>query len=59
MLKLRFFDYFSKAKTEESGQEDWSVSDTFGITLDFFYKLGFCLELGLLSSETETGTGVA
>ena len=29
-------------------------------TLDFFYKnLGFCLELGLLNSETEIGTGVA
>ena len=38
VLKLRFLDYFSKAKTEESGQQDWSVSDTFGITLDFFYK---------------------
>ena len=29
-------------------------------TLDFFKSnLGFCLELGLLNSETEIGTGVA
>ena len=29
-------------------------------TLDFFISnLGFCLELGLLNSETEIGTGVA
>ena len=29
-------------------------------TLDFFISnLGFCLELGLLNSETETGTGFA
>ena len=29
-------------------------------TLDFFLSnLGFCLELGLLNSETEIGTGVA
>ena len=29
-------------------------------TLDFFTSnLGFCLELGLLNSETEIGTGVA
>ena len=28
-------------------------------TLDFFISnLGFCLELGLLNSETEIGTGV-
>ena len=28
--------------------------------LDFFISnLGFCLELGLLNSETEIGTGVA
>ena len=31
LLKLRFLDYFSKAKTEECDQEDWSVSDKFGI----------------------------
>ena len=29
-------------------------------TLDFFISnLGFCLQLGLLNSETEIGTGVA
>ena len=29
-------------------------------TLDFFISnLGFCLELGLLNSEAEIGTGVA
>ena len=29
-------------------------------TLDFFIsKLGFCLELGLLNSETKIGSGVA
>ena len=31
LLKFRFLDYFSKAKTEECDQEDLSVSDTFGI----------------------------
>ena len=31
MLKLRFLDYFSRAETEDSDQEDWSVSDAFGI----------------------------
>ena len=31
LLKLRFLDYFSKAKTGEGNQEDWSVSDKFGI----------------------------
>ena len=31
-----------------------------GVTLDFFISnLGFCLELGLLNSETEIGTGIA
>ena len=31
-----------------------------GSTLDFFISnLGFCLELGLLNSRTEIGTGVA
>ena len=31
-----------------------------GNTLDFFYKqLRICLELGLVNSETEIGTGVA
>ena len=28
-------------------------------TIFFYSKLGFCLELGLLNSETEIGTGVA
>ena len=31
LLKLRFLDYFSKAKTEVCDQEDWSVSDRYGI----------------------------
>ena len=31
LLKLRFLDYFSKAKSEECDQEDWSVADVFGI----------------------------
>ena len=31
LLKFRFLDYFSKAKTEECDQEDLSVSDTFEI----------------------------
>ena len=31
LLKLRFLDYFSKAKTENCDQEDWSVCDRFGI----------------------------
>ena len=31
LLKLRFLDYFFKAVSQECDQEDWSVSDTFGI----------------------------
>ena len=31
LLKFRFLDYFSKAETEECDQEDYSVSDKFGI----------------------------
>ena len=31
LLKLKFFDYFSKAKTEEYDEEDLSVSDKFQI----------------------------
>ena len=27
---MRFLDYFSKTKTEECDQEDWSISDIFG-----------------------------
>ena len=28
---MRFLDHFSKTRREEFNQEDWSVSDTFGI----------------------------
>ena len=31
LLKLRFLDYFSKAKTEQCDQEDWIVSGIFEI----------------------------
>ena len=31
LLNLKFLDYFSKTKTEECDQEDWSVSNKFGI----------------------------
>ena len=33
LLKLKFLDYFSNVKTEECDQEDWSVSNTFGIII--------------------------
>ena len=36
------------------------ITSAISSTLDLFLSnLGFCLELGLLNSETETGTGVA
>ena len=31
LLRLRFLDYFFKAETEKYNQEDWNISDTFGI----------------------------
>ena len=42
------------------GERYYSQSTRDLNTLDFSYKqLGFCLELDLLNSETEIGTGVA
>ena len=36
------------------------ITSAISSILDLFLSnLGFCLELGLLNSETETGTGVA
>ena len=31
LLKLRFLDYFFKVETVKCDQEDWSISDEFGI----------------------------
>ena len=40
---------------------DTDVSSVLSVYTRFFFisNLGFCLELGLLNSETEIGTGVA
>ena len=49
LLNSRFLDYFSKTKTEQCDQKDWSVTDVFGIITPYsdIYHLKVCAPVSL------------
>ena len=56
LLKLSFLNYCSKAKKEESDQEDWIVSYTFGIdtscSAKYFLEVGASVSLKLATKAS-------